>query len=133
MCVCVCALRFLCAFWKVPWGGVALLPLINEEKLVKAMEDVVAKSSRGLSHEEKARNRHGTAFRFRYNTACSVAATSTVPATFPSCIDIKVEQHEFEHTSLPPGVPHFPHWVLSGCPRWARGFPTLNSLDVDVR
>jgi len=110
---------------KVPWGGVTLIPWIEEKRLVSAMAEA---ESRGepLSEKEDRQNSFGPAYGFRYDRGAVSSVSSPMPHRFKSLLKCPVRMSVFKHPPLPMGMAHFINNVLPGFKRNASGFPTLH-------
>jgi len=109
---------------KVPWGGVALIPFIEEGRLLAAMRD--AERQGALSAPEARRNEFGQAHSFRHDEKQRTAVETPMPHRFAALVSCRVRPSIFKHPALPPGMAHFINDLLPGFKLHASGFPTLH-------
>ena len=118
---------------RVPWGGVTIIPFVDEQLLVSTIDAVI--QAGGLNSAEKKRNSEGTAKLFskyspkKQNSSSDVVITSVV-STMPSLVkDVatcKIQVQPFSHLPLPAGMDIFPHSVPEGySPKAHIDFPSL--------
>lgn len=109
---------------KVAWGGVTLIPFIDQQRLLDAMAQA---EQRGppLTIAEQARNRVGEAFSFRYDAGFSIEVKSPMPQRFHSLVNSPVRSSVFKHPPLPMGMAHFINDVLPGFKLQTQYFPSL--------
>ena len=105
---------------KVPWGGVTIIPFVDEKLLIKTMN----RTSAMLTPGEQKRNSVGTAKLFVSSaTAVSTMVASTIPSVLKSVM-CQIAVIPFAHADPPLGV--FPHWILPGFDAAAHtDFPSL--------
>ncbi|CEM15604.1 unnamed protein product [Vitrella brassicaformis CCMP3155] len=120
---------------KVPWGGVTLIPFIEETRLLEAMDYVQLRSEQPphthrLTEAERARNTQRKAFIFRYDKTACVFFQSTLKERFPDLYHAPVNRREYEHDPLPHGAETFPNRVPKGCQLPYQGFPSLHTKSV---
>ncbi|CAK9054743.1 unnamed protein product [Durusdinium trenchii] len=110
---------------KVPWGGMTLIPFIDPERLLLAMEQAFNQGP-PLSSEEKKRDEFRMAKSFQYDMKAGVFVKSTVPRKYGDIQRCPVRINEFQHLALP--GEHFPNYLLSGVRTKEMGFPTLHEI-----
>jgi hypothetical protein len=117
---------------KVPWGGVTIIPFVDEKKLVSTIDSVIAQGS--LAEAEKHRNSQGSAKIFFRAPSEGLAdgaklvksVVSTIPTLVKDVSSCKLSVQPFEHLPLPEGVAIFPHHVMEGySPLVHKDFPSL--------
>mmetsp|Transcript_81967 Transcript_81967/g.171536 ORF Transcript_81967/g.171536 Transcript_81967/m.171536 type:complete len:1395 (-) Transcript_81967:280-4464(-) len=117
---------------KVPWGGVTLIPFIQQDRLLNAMQQALdLAGGDGLSGAELARNRFGEAYSYRYDKNKKLEAKSPMPSRYQSLQNCPVDEQVFRHPELPRGVEHFSNEVLPGFLPSSWGFPTLHVHPLD--
>ncbi|CAE7419263.1 Xrn1, partial [Symbiodinium sp. CCMP2456] len=94
---------------KVPWGGMTLIPFIDPVSLVSAME---SSKQHMLSKAEEQRNEFRNACTLRYDMKAQQSLASTWKGKYPDLVNCPVRIAEFTHPPLPPGVDHFPNYLL---------------------
>ena len=107
---------------RVPWGGVTIIPFVDEKLLVRVINETIA--SKGLLDEEKRRNSLGQAKVFYSanglsdRAAPSASLVESVVSTIPSLVKnvetCRIFVEPFSHAPLPAAVEIFPHYVLPG-------------------
>ena len=102
---------------KVPWGGVTIIPFVDEKKLLKAINETISRG--GLTNTEMKRNTLGQAQLFQSAAGGSVvplitSATSSIPNLVKDVSNCSIILEPFVHSPLPVGLSIFPHRVLEG-------------------
>eukprot|EP00439_Symbiodinium_sp_Y106_P058601 s1273_g8.t1 len=105
------------------------IPFIDPMSLVSAME---SSKQQMLSKAEEQRNEFRNACTLRYDMKAQQSLASTWKGKYPDLVNCPVRIAEFTHPPLPPGVDHFPNYLLPGArsqdKRFADfGFPTLHA------
>ena len=118
---------------RVPWGGVTIIPFVDERLLVSTIDSVIAKG--GLTEAEKHRNSQGTAkVFFRVSKTSPVepgaklveSVVSTIPTLVKNVDACRLAMEPFIHKPLPETVSIFPHHVLDDySPLVHKDFPSL--------
>lgn len=110
---------------KVPWGGVTLIPFIQEDRLLVAMEEAERRGPEQTA-KEVAQNCFGQAHSFRYDAKQLTHMSSPTPDKFKDLLVCPVRSSVFKHPPLPVGMAHFPNELLPGFKPRIAGFPTLH-------
>ncbi len=80
------------------WEGIALIPFIDEKRLLTAVADMHAESN--FTPAERTRNsRHGKDFEFKFDGDQKIPVPSTIPRFLP---DLVASQCDFRPFELPP-------------------------------
>ncbi|KAJ9063813.1 exonuclease II Exo2 [Entomophthora muscae] len=113
---------------KNDWEAVVLIPFIDQERLLSAM----VSQDHLLTEEERKRNSHGDAFKFRHNPD---AVLSHIPSTFPDHFPAVKSRCTSTIYRLPDGPPDdvFTSRLCPGVRLGAdapAGFPSLHTLPV---
>lgn len=109
---------------KSPWEGIALIPFIDEKRLLSALATVKTP----LSAEETARNTPGTEFVFKYYPGRAEEVRSTIPRLFPTFFANSIAME----WRCPDPIPFKPT-LLPGCTMPYAGYPTLQALPCKAR
>ena len=116
---------------KVPWGGVTIIPFVDEVKLIRAIDEAIA--THGIPPEDARRNREGVAKIFGRNLEHgdkNILKISEIKSSLPTLLkDIdkcKLVMAPFVHEAIPDNVDIFPHWVIQGYSHMVhKDFPSL--------
>eukprot|EP00916_Digyalum_oweni_P014833 GHVL01024268.1.p1 GENE.GHVL01024268.1~~GHVL01024268.1.p1 ORF type:complete len:1581 (+),score=236.97 GHVL01024268.1:171-4913(+) len=114
---------------NVPWGGITLIPFIDQKKLIDAMDDALIKNP--LNDEESSRNTKGYPHVYTFCESCEVEVRSPIPSIFPDLKDVHVKKEIFHHKPIPTDNGFFINKLLQGV--MTAKFPTLNVLKFDAK
>ena len=118
---------------RVPWGGVTIIPFVDEKLLIKSINETLSKDG-SLTDSEKFRNSLGDAKLFHSyslnvdgSAVLLTSAVSSIPSLLQNISDCKIGVvHPFLHRPLPQGMEIFPHHVLEGySPKTHEDFASL--------
>jgi hypothetical protein len=100
---------------RVPWGGTAIIPFVDEIKLVEVTRNLF-RSEGVLTAEERTRNSHGLAKLFSREIGETMieSVVSTLPEFVKGVSFCSLSVRSYEHSPLPAGMPIFPHRLLAG-------------------
>lgn len=109
---------------KSPWEGIALIPFIDETRLLTALDSVKTP----LTEEENARNTPGKEYVFRYSPGQGDEIVATIPSLFN---DFTSNSVMLEWTL--PKANQFKPVLLPGCSTPYPGYPSIRALPCKGR
>jgi 5'-3' exonuclease len=121
---------------RVPWGGVTIIPFVDEKLLVSTIDAVISRQGT-MTEKERRRNSQGTAKLFsktslakiedpKSGSVIATSAVSTIPTLVKDVSKCKILIEPFRHEPLPAGMELFPHYVLKDySPSAHPDFPSL--------
>lgn len=112
----------------VPWGGVALIPFIEEERLLAAMR--LAEAQKKLTSPELERNKVGTAICLSADVKETRRISSVLPRLFRDIDVCHVKETPSKHPEFLPPHQYFMNYVCPGHLKVIPGFPTLFTLEI---